>query len=75
LATTSLRDWLAVQPVYAVRVEDQLFLRFEIIEHGHLLASDHAQLLFFKGVKPADKNVRVYSTLEVTSGQSSVWNL
>ena len=45
-----LRNWHAVDPVDAMRIQDELAFTLHIIEYSHLPPPDYCQLLLFIGV-------------------------
>ncbi len=68
-----LRHWYPVDPIDAMRIQYELALRFQVVEHGHLSAAHDGQLLLFERVQPADKDVRLHAAGKLTRGQCGVY--
>src|SRR5262249_20816302 len=71
-ALHAARNRHAVNPIDAMRIEDELRVRLRIIEDGHLAVAYHDELLLLVWMEPADENVRLDATGEVEKRQRDV---
>src|SRR5579872_2255079 len=61
------RDWHAIEPVDAMRIQSQFSVSFNVVENHHAFVADNRQFLLFEGVDPTHKDVRLNTTRKMAS--------
>src|ERR1700735_1153777 len=74
LAAVTFCDPFAGFPGNLMCVQYKLFLGFQVVKHSHLLAANNAQLLFLKGMEPANENMSFYPARKLQRAQSRIHN-
>src|SRR5208337_3023690 len=67
-------DGNPVDPINAMRIQNEFLIGLSIIEHGHLAVADDDQLLFFERVQPTQEDVRLDAARKAQNRQRDIGN-